>query len=74
MTPEQKAKELVDDYMKLFSVTLENSIHISEAKACARYTVAEIQEVIDANWDEVQNMDRAHAWWNKVEEEIDKLQ
>lgn len=33
MTPQQKAKQRIEHYMKLFSLYLENTIHIDEAKA-----------------------------------------
>ena len=43
-TPEQKAKQLVDSYMNLFSVELENSIAKYEAAECAKLLVDELLE------------------------------
>jgi hypothetical protein len=42
MTAKEKAKELVDKYYHLFSVELENTICIYEAKHCALIAVDEI--------------------------------
>lgn len=44
VTPEQKAKQLVDKYMHLFSVELENSIAKYEAAECAKVFVNELLE------------------------------
>jgi hypothetical protein len=45
MTPKEKAKELVDKYYHLFSVELENTIDLREAKQCALIAVDEILDM-----------------------------
>ena len=65
MTPKEKAKELVEKYYHLFSVELENTIDLREAKQCALIAVDELlllvtyQPTID--------------YWDEVKQEIEKL-
>lgn len=42
MTPQEKAKQRIEHYMKLFSLDLENTIHIDEAKAIVESECDEI--------------------------------
>jgi len=35
--------------------------------------VDEITQAIDFDWMEVQNLDREHAYWDKVKQEIENL-
>lgn len=73
MTPKEKALDLTSKYWKLFKDELENTIAMSEAKACALLAVDEIDAAIDFDWMEVQNLDREHAYWQKVKVEINNL-
>lgn len=52
MTPKEKAIELVKKYYHLFSVELENTIDLREAKQCALIAVDEILEEcsLEDNW------------------------
>lgn len=43
------------------------------SKKCALTAVAEIDKAIDFDWMEIQNLDRAHAYWNEVKKEIEQL-
>lgn len=65
MTPKEKAEEL---YGKM-RIDLAHIL----AKECALIAVDEIIKAIDFDWMEVQNLDREHAYWDKVKEEIEKL-
>jgi hypothetical protein len=64
MTPKEKAKELVDKYYHLFSVELENTIDLREAKQCALIAVDEILEEcrLEKDW-----------YWQEVKTEINNL-
>ena len=64
MTPKEKAKELVDKYYHLFSVELENTIDLREAKQCALIAVDEILEEcrLEKDW-----------YWQEVKQEIENL-
>jgi hypothetical protein len=73
MTPKEKAKELVEKYYELFSVELENTICIYEAKQCALIAVEEIEKAIDFDWIEIQNLESEHRYWEQVKEELKKL-
>ncbi len=61
MTPKEKAKELVEKYYELFSVELENTICIYEAKHCALIAVDELIKETGAKY------------WYDVKHEIEKL-
>jgi hypothetical protein len=56
MTPEEKAKELVNDYYVLFSTTLENTISEYEASRCA---LLDVKNTIEAL--------KFHSWQNRNE-------
>ena len=70
MTPEEKAKELIDKYFYLFSVELENTIDNYEAKQCAFIAVNEIIN-LKLLWFQKDSKDL--QYWNEVEQEIEKL-
>lgn len=70
MTPEEKAKELIDKYFYLFSVELENTIDNYEAKQCALIAVDEIIN-LKLLWFQKDSKDL--QYWNEVEQEIEKL-
>ena len=46
ITPNKKAKQLIDNYLKLFKVDLENSITEYEAAQCAKMEVYGIIEAL----------------------------
>lgn len=66
MTPQEKAKELVDRYCKMES-------HCDDAIECALIAVDEINKAIDFDWMEVQNLESQHRFWEQVKTEIEKL-
>ncbi len=68
MTPIEKAKHLVAKYIQLTPNT-----SIVFHKQCALIAVEEIDNAIDFDWMEVQNLDRQHAYWQQVKEEISKM-
>ena len=73
MTPKEKAEELVDTF-RMNVLDYEGcGINDHKAKQCALIAVDEITQAIDFDWMEVQNLEREHAYWNKVKEEIEKL-
>jgi hypothetical protein len=66
MTPaQQEAKELIELFFQHMDLPI--------AKKCALIAVEKIIEAIDFDWMEVQNLESQHRYWNKVQEEIDKL-
>lgn len=75
MSAKQKAQELFSSYR--FMLSLPNAplgdMKDSIAKECALLAVTEIDEAIDFDWMEIQNLDREHAYWQQVKEEIQKL-
>lgn len=74
MTPKEKAKELVDKfYIGRSRDNLPLTMYWSSAIGCALIAVDEIIKAIDFDWMEVQNLDREHAYWDRVKEEIEKL-
>ena len=79
MTPKEKAKELVDKYYHLFSVELENTISIYEAKQCALIAVDEILEAIPSEYlDECEGgtyiaINEDVEYWQQVKQEIQAL-
>lgn len=77
MTPKEKAKDLVNK-MYFSRKYKEGEDYIPEqalihAKECALIAVDEIINAIDFDWMEVQNLDRQHAYWQEVKNEIEKL-
>lgn len=82
MTPKEKSQDLlakmdVIHYHKLVTQPqckgLPVSMHDDQIKQCALICCDEIIQAIDFDWMEVQNLDREHAYWNEVKEEINKL-
>jgi asparagine synthetase A len=84
MTPKEKAKELIQKYLRLEDDTMfywepyydrrcwDNEVLI-HAKKCALICVNEIYSGIYnylKDTDELQNADREFAYWNNVEKEI----
>lgn len=70
MTPKEKAEELHNNmYHELPARMGRHEI----SKNCALIAADEIIKAIDFDWMEVQNLDREHAYWNEVKEEIEKL-
>jgi len=69
MTPKEKAKELVDKYYHLFSVELENTIDLREAKQSAIIAVDEILDILYTNFDD-KNIE---SCWQEVKQELEKL-
>ena len=66
MTPKEKAKELVGKYYHLFSVELENTICIYEAKQCALIAVEFAKE-------NPLNTDGYNKYLQEVKQEIQAL-
>lgn len=76
MTPKEKAEELLEKMNVIHHLKgngLPVSMHKSQIKQCALIAVDEITQAIDFDWMEVQNLEREHAYWDKVKEEIEKL-
>lgn len=74
MKPEQKAKELIEKLSpQIYSEERGFYLDREVGKEFAIICVDEIDEAIDFDWMEVQNLDRVHAWWDKVKTEIEKL-
>ena len=67
MTPKEKAEELVDKYYNLFSVKLENTICIYEAKHCALIAV---DEILSDYWS---HDTKRRDWWQQVKHELEQL-
>jgi len=77
MTPKEKAEQLVGQ-LKIPLILSdtdagEEIICTGISKHCALIAVDEIIKAIDFDWMEVQNLDREHAYWNEVKQEIEKL-
>lgn len=70
MTPKEKAEELHNNMYHELPARM-GRYEIS--KNCALIAVDEIIKAIDFDWMEVQNLDREHAYWDKVKQEIEKL-
>ena len=71
MTPQEKAKELVNSYYKEIK-------YLERAKQCALIAVNEIIDALEKYDDrndtfELQNMDGDFRYWDKVKQEIEKL-
>jgi len=84
MTPREKAADLVlRHYKKVSGVNMHlvskmiqffnTESHFKTAKECALITVSEISAAIDFDWIAVQGLDREHAYWEDVKNEIEKL-
>lgn len=73
MTPQEKAKELFDKYADEFNFDDTYRGYREQSKQCALIVVDEIINAIDFDWMEVQNLDRQHAYWQEVKQEIEKL-
>lgn len=74
MTPKEKALELIEKMLLSHEKTYEGAnIGYKEAKQCALIAVDEINKAIDFDWMEVQNLEREHAYWEKVKQEIEAL-
>lgn len=43
------------------------------AKECALVCVEEIQKAINFDWMEIQNLDREHAYWESVKNQIELI-
>ena len=77
MSPQDKAKQLVEKYYNLFSIQLENEISMMEAKRCALLAV---QEII-LQWDYIDTyiadlkgaLNPNLKYWLQVKTEIEKL-
>jgi hypothetical protein len=67
MTPKEKAIELVDRYYSLFSLELENTIDITQAKECALIAVDEI--LGQFRWRPSDGL----SYWEEVKQEIENL-
>ncbi len=73
MTPKEKAEELYRKMVYQIEWNAQPSTVKGVAKQCALIAVDEIIDAIDFDWIEVQNLDRQHAYWQEVKQEIEKL-
>ena len=71
MTPKEKATALVDKYYE--DDLMWEDLSYIQAKKCASIAVDEIIDAIDFDWMEVQNLERQHAYWQEVKQELEKL-
>lgn len=74
MTPKEKAIDLVEIYwteVRDYKLT-DPSMSKEQAKQCALVAVDEIIKAIVFDWMEVQNLDRQYAYWEQVEQELNK--
>jgi hypothetical protein len=69
MTPQGKAKELIDKFDDLLTYKESKT----KVKQCALIAVDEIEDAIDFDWMQVQNLESQHRYWQKVKEEIEKF-
>jgi hypothetical protein len=72
MTPREKAKELVGKYYHLFSVELENTICIYEAKQCALIAV-DLRLDGDFIFNSIEYGIDSLEYWQEVKQEIQAL-
>jgi hypothetical protein len=72
MTPKEKAQELVDKYYHLFSVELENTICIYEAKECALIAV-DLRLDGDFIFNSIEYGIDSLEYWQEVKQEIQAL-
>jgi hypothetical protein len=75
MTPQEKAKELVDRFKKLQVPLYKNSLvgtYMGNDMAieCALIAVEEIRIAINFAWKDLAKLEREDAYWQKVEQEI----
>lgn len=76
MTPQEKAKELVEKFKEHSQLMIGYggfSSRNGSAKQCALIAVDEINKAIDFDWMEVQNLESQHRFWDNVKQEIEKL-
>lgn len=87
MTPKQKAKYLLEDFINADSLDAESYISKDVGKQCALICVEEILtsvplEPSNVNWDDcgaeyrywyIAQREEANLFWNKVKAEIEKL-
>jgi hypothetical protein len=75
MTPQEKAKELVDKYLRTYPIYNNPTVVISythnEAKQCALIAVDEILEMDLPILEE--DADEFYDYWEQVKKEINKL-
>jgi hypothetical protein len=75
MTPKEKAKELVDKYLRTYPIYNNPTVVISythnEAKQCALIAVDEILEMDLPILEE--DADEFYDYWEQVKKEINKL-
>ena len=70
--PKQKSEILIDKYLKLFSVDLENTISQHEAVECAKIAVNVILYDVGAkDWENEEGTD--YNYWQEVLNELNKL-
>jgi len=72
MTPKEKAKELVEKYYHLFSVELENTIDLREAKQCALIAVDEVRNFHDSLFYATKGS-LLDKYLDEVKQEIEKI-
>jgi uncharacterized protein (DUF169 family) len=68
MTPQEKAKELVEKY---YQSNLNYWFNKNTSKKCAKIAVQEIISAID--WHEFETPNKELEFWNEVLKEIDNL-
>lgn len=79
MTPKDKALELCQQYGYLglkWKQTNYTTLALENAKQCALIDVRNTVKALEdygRSTDELQNMEREFAWWDKVKQEIEKL-
>jgi len=71
MTPKEKAWELYHKYRTLEGKFGDKVLYNYDAKQCALIAVDEILDAID--WHEFEVPNKEFVYWQKVEEEIEKL-
>jgi hypothetical protein len=71
MSPQEKAKELIDKYINLTDGWVYGIKNWEHKKQCALICVDEIMHVID--WHEFETPNEELNYWNQVKEEIQKL-
>jgi hypothetical protein len=73
MTPKEKAIQLVTKIGDTTDTTNTYNLGKKQCKKLATIVVDEIDKAIDFDWMEVQNLDRQHAYWQQVKQEIEQL-
>ena len=69
VSPKRKAEELIWKYLPILEGWTDDA-KTDLAKRCALICVEEIVDAIDFDWMEIQNLDRQHAFWQQVKEEL----